>query len=278
MSQKSKEASPDLSNGDLNDTSSEDEGTYEVEAILYEQMQKGKVLYLVKWNHYPISECTWEPESHAKQAPDCFQEFKSDPPFLSKKLVSKISTYPTKIPKFTFVEINGERTSRNRVEYRCKWNDIDKETWEPRSSLDSKAIREYERNKESIKRKRDEEMDEKLNKSDDSSFSKTKKLKIDRDEDIDNLSPINKKYSDEESEDQKATIPNLQKKPITISEKEDLKPPYKIKTIKRVGEDICGVLSQNSSNVEYYKIEDLKEVCPNEVIDFLLSKIQFSGK
>ena len=47
----------------------EGEEEYEVEAILRHKGRASSCLYLVLWKGYPLTEASWEPESHLKNAP-----------------------------------------------------------------------------------------------------------------------------------------------------------------------------------------------------------------
>ena len=115
---------------------------------------------------------------------------------------------------------------------------------------------------------------------------KKKKLKIldDEEEDesdsIGNISPISKVDDEEESEtDIRASLPDLQQKPYKISKNyKSLKAPYVIVNIKKIGDSVCAAVSQKNKRHEYYTIEDLKKICAGEIIDFLLSRLQFSAK
>ena len=42
---------------------------HEVEAILRHKGKGARHLYLVMWKGYPITEASWEPESHLQNAP-----------------------------------------------------------------------------------------------------------------------------------------------------------------------------------------------------------------
>ena len=55
----------------------EDDGTeeYEVEDIVGSRLHRNKTEYLVKWVGYPMSECTWEPESNLTNAPEIVARF-----------------------------------------------------------------------------------------------------------------------------------------------------------------------------------------------------------
>ena len=48
---------------------------YEVEGILWHQGTGARRRYLVLWKGYPLTEATWEPESHLTNAPDILEEY-----------------------------------------------------------------------------------------------------------------------------------------------------------------------------------------------------------
>ena len=48
---------------------------YEVEGILRHQGSGARRRYLVLWKGYPLTEATWEPESHLANAPDILEEY-----------------------------------------------------------------------------------------------------------------------------------------------------------------------------------------------------------
>jgi hypothetical protein len=52
------------------------EEEYEVEAIVTHKYDRGKIRYLVKWEGYPSSENTWEPESHLKRSKELLDVYK----------------------------------------------------------------------------------------------------------------------------------------------------------------------------------------------------------
>ena len=51
------------------------EGEYEVEAILGHKGKGAQCLYLVMWKVYPITEASWEPESHLRNAPLILEDY-----------------------------------------------------------------------------------------------------------------------------------------------------------------------------------------------------------
>ena len=48
---------------------------YEVEGILRHQGKGAQCRYLVLWKGYPLTEATWEPESHLANALDILEEY-----------------------------------------------------------------------------------------------------------------------------------------------------------------------------------------------------------
>jgi len=63
---------------------------YEVEKIITRKSKYGKNFYLIKWEGYPISECTWEPISHLSNVRDMVEEFDKDfPNSINQKLLKE---------------------------------------------------------------------------------------------------------------------------------------------------------------------------------------------
>ena len=54
----------------------EGEEEYEVEEILDQKKQKGKMKYLVKWKGYPLYDSTWETVDNLDNAPKLLQAYK----------------------------------------------------------------------------------------------------------------------------------------------------------------------------------------------------------
>jgi hypothetical protein len=50
---------------------------YAVEDILDVRVTRGKRMFLVKWEGYPIQEATWEPESNLSNCPKILADFVS---------------------------------------------------------------------------------------------------------------------------------------------------------------------------------------------------------
>ena len=51
------------------------EEEFEVEAILRHKGSGARRLYQVLWKGYPITEASWEPESHLRNAPQILEEY-----------------------------------------------------------------------------------------------------------------------------------------------------------------------------------------------------------
>ena len=51
------------------------EEEFEVEAILRHKGSSARRLYQVLWKGYPITEASWEPESHLRNAPQILEEY-----------------------------------------------------------------------------------------------------------------------------------------------------------------------------------------------------------
>ena len=48
---------------------------YEVEGILWHEGEGARCRYLVLWKGHPLTEATWEPESHLTNAQDILEEY-----------------------------------------------------------------------------------------------------------------------------------------------------------------------------------------------------------
>ena len=48
---------------------------YEVETILRHKGKEARRMYLVMWKEYPITEASWEPESHLQNAPLILEDY-----------------------------------------------------------------------------------------------------------------------------------------------------------------------------------------------------------
>jgi hypothetical protein len=179
------------------------------------------------------------------------------------------------IPNFIFEKIVDDRTSKNRDELKCRWKDINIETWEPKKSLPLKLVQSYEKEKKTLKRKREEEKNEGSPKK----KEKTKKnsLLLDEEE-IENLSPISKQTED--PSDQEAVLPEIQTSSIVIEDEIDISDfEIKIVGMKKIDNQLCVSLALDGEEKrKYVTVEKLKRTAPEKLIDFLISKLHFSPK
>ena len=51
------------------------EGFYNIEKILGRRRQNGRIEYKIKWEGYPISQCTWEPMKNLETAKELVEEY-----------------------------------------------------------------------------------------------------------------------------------------------------------------------------------------------------------
>lgn len=50
---------------------------YEVENILFDELDGNKTMYLVKWKNYPMDQCTWEPYRNLNNCTEILAEYRS---------------------------------------------------------------------------------------------------------------------------------------------------------------------------------------------------------
>ena len=67
-----------------------EDAMYNVEKILDRRMVKNKLLYKIKWEGYPMNQCTWEPLENLSTVSELVEEYdKSHPKKQNKKGKSK---------------------------------------------------------------------------------------------------------------------------------------------------------------------------------------------
>ena len=65
---------------------------FEIESIITRKIRGNKKYYLIKWEDYPISDCTWEPLSHLSNIRNMVQNFdKNYPLSIDKKALNKFN-------------------------------------------------------------------------------------------------------------------------------------------------------------------------------------------
>ena len=64
--------------------------SFDVEKIITRRIDGKKCLYLIKWEGYPITACTWEPISHLSNIIDMVKEFEDNfPQSINQKLLKE---------------------------------------------------------------------------------------------------------------------------------------------------------------------------------------------
>ena len=85
---------------------------YNVEKILDVRFINGKPEYKIKWENYPISQCTWEPLKNLETIPHLIEEYNKSHPM---KLESKRSNSRTLISKKRAKSKNGIGNSEKNI-------------------------------------------------------------------------------------------------------------------------------------------------------------------
>jgi len=124
----------------------EDEEEYEVETLLLKREKHGKTQYLVKWQHWPIKDSSWEPISNLTKIPEMISKFDT--------LIYKTLNSDYKEGRCRFVpdKILDSRQAKKKVEYLTKWKDFPVNTWEPEKYTSGTLISKY--NKKNLKTKK----------------------------------------------------------------------------------------------------------------------------
>lgn len=100
---------------------SNDDNLYNVEKILDRKISNGKVLYKIKWENYPLNQCTWEPEKNLENVKSMVEDFNNNHPMnlnsqeKKKKINTKTLTNKKrkKSPEKT-IENNLEKEEREK--------------------------------------------------------------------------------------------------------------------------------------------------------------------
>ena len=95
------------------------ESEYLVEKILDKKMIKGSEYYLIKWEGYPISECTWEPKSNLTNSKDILRKFE-----LEYNNRSKITAHGKSSPKILGMKETDNNDKKGYV-YAAQWDNND---------------------------------------------------------------------------------------------------------------------------------------------------------
>ena len=77
----------------------EDEELYNIERIIDRRYINGKFEYKIKWEGYPMSQCTWEPLKNLEMAIELVEEYNNDHPIkndTNKNSLNEITPKPKK--------------------------------------------------------------------------------------------------------------------------------------------------------------------------------------
>ena len=67
------------------DENQSEKSTYDVEKIIARRTRKGKIEYKIKWENFPMSQCTWEPMENLENVKYLVDEYNNEHPPKSKK-------------------------------------------------------------------------------------------------------------------------------------------------------------------------------------------------
>ena len=107
---------------------------YNIEKILARRRNNGRIEYKIKWEGYPMSQCTWEPMKNLESAKELVEEFnrtnpidplqktpksenkKKDNSFLTKKRKDKKDDTEENVPKDEIINDTNEEIEKNNQE------------------------------------------------------------------------------------------------------------------------------------------------------------------
>ena len=96
-----------------------DDELYNIEKIIDRRYLNGKYEYKIKWEGYPMSQCTWEPVKNLEMAMELVEEYNDNHPIKnekSKNLLTEITPKSKKKnPNNSFVNRKRESSSRERT-------------------------------------------------------------------------------------------------------------------------------------------------------------------
>ena len=83
---------------------------YNVEKIIARKIRRNKKLYLIKWENFPLENCTWEPLSHLKNVFFLVEKFEKDYPhsICSSDLQKALNSVYQKESKRRHKKINSD--------------------------------------------------------------------------------------------------------------------------------------------------------------------------
>ena len=94
---------------------------YSIEKILGRKRIKGKISYKIKWENYPMNQCTWEPLHHLKYAKDLVEKYDKSHPFRKDlcedgtKCLKKLLRKKRKIKNNSSLDKKSDETNENKT-------------------------------------------------------------------------------------------------------------------------------------------------------------------
>ena len=135
--------------------------SFNVEKIITRRIDGKKNLYLIKWEGYPITDCTWEPISHLSNIIDMVQEFEENfPQSINQKLLKEFYIEYKKYEHKKFLQKKrvmkshkNKKLNSNRIviplddyDFGCKITDEEEKEDEDVSKKDSNSFPENNKN------------------------------------------------------------------------------------------------------------------------------------
>jgi hypothetical protein len=258
---------------------------FEIETIMFSRKND----YFVKWKGYSVKKATWEPKSGLSSAQEIVEEYEKvykerfDPKLLQKG----------KEPPFVLKNIKGERCNeKGKLEYEIVWKFYPMTTWEPAQVIPKIAIEKYQKKK-------------KLETNDDSIPNESparKRTKIQHTKEIDTVAAKEKPKVEEipetptkpttskiieEIDRKKYVSKNVQEidqsssnspgnDPMSLNELIKRYPKAEIINMKKPQNEVLAVVQfEGFPTVVTFPVAEVRHALPQEIITFLLKKLQF---
>lgn len=93
-----------------------EDNMYIIERILDRKKIKNKLMYKIKWEGYPMDQCTWEPIENLKTAIEFVEEYNNIHPLTQTKTTKNNKTKKNIIPKDTFIGTKRKPTKNGKQE------------------------------------------------------------------------------------------------------------------------------------------------------------------
>ena len=270
-----------------------EKSTYDVERIIARRTRKGRTEYKIKWENFPMSQCTWEPMKNLENVRYLVDEYNNDHPPKNKK-----KTFLSKKRKLS--DKNKECSDKNSDKFEKSVKKAEKNTKKnEKNGKSENASKKLEKNsKKNENYKKDENNSKKIEISSKKTESSSKK------DENENGSKSSSKKSDEISNSSskksshlsKSSPNNLKKKSKSSSKMSSLDDTplgveYKKNTFivdERLKKVITVQIRQGRLVAVVDKIdkdetfrnniptEDLRKMNPWILLDFYESKIKFN--